>query len=340
MLIFAFELINYLFVMENEATRLINDESIEKTEKQAQTIEQPATTQYKSAGRGKTVVAGAGGFVAGAAIGAAATAVASNSGESAELPMDTELKEDVATEVVLDVQTPETPSPEQAILANDEGIRYAHVEADNFNDAYAQARAQVGAGGVFEYNGKIYSTYTAEEWNEMTADERTAYQGRVFENTSVQTVSHTTSSESSHSATDVADQHSSAVYEEVPNADNTIPANAEMIAAEPVDNEIRVLGVEAVQNQDGQIMNVALVECEGDQALLVDVDNNGSIDVLLHDDNHDGYLQESEVYDVSEAGLEVADLMQAQAAQEGDMLYASYDDMPDYINDADSIINV
>ena len=59
--------------MDNEATRLINDDSIEKTEKQAQTIEQPATTQYKSAGRGKTGVAGAGGFVAGAAIGAAAT---------------------------------------------------------------------------------------------------------------------------------------------------------------------------------------------------------------------------------------------------------------------------
>lgn len=340
MLIFAFELINYLFVMDNETTRLINDESIEKTEKQAQTIEQPATAQYKPAGRGKTVVAGAGGFVAGAAIGAAATAAASNSGESAELPMDAELKEDVTTEEVLDVQTPETPAPEQAILANDEGIRYAHVEADNFNDAYAQARAQVGAGGVFEYNGKIYSTYTAEEWNGMTADERTDYQGRVFENTSVQTVSHTTSSESSHSATNVADHHSSEVYEDVPNADNTIPANAEMIAAEPVDNEIRVLGVEAVQNQDGQVMNVALVECEGDQALLVDVDNNGSIDVLLHDDNHDGYLQESEVYDVSGAGLEVADLMQAQAAQEGDMLYASYDDLPDYINDADSIINV
>ena len=87
-------------------------------------------------------------------------------------------------------------------------------------------------------------------------------------------------------------------------------------------------------------MNVALVECEGDQALLVDVDNNGSIDVLLHDDNGDGQLQESEFHDISGAGLEVADLMQAQAVQQGDVLYASNDDMPDYINDADSTMTV
>ena len=319
--------------MDNETTRLINDESIEKTEKQAQTIEQPATAQYKPAGRGKTVVAG--GFVAGAAIGAAATAAASNSGESAELPMDAELKEDVTTEEVLDVQTPETPAPEQAILANDEGIRYAHVEADNFNDAYAQARSQVGPGGVFEYNGKIYSTYTAEEWSEMSADERAEYQGKIFEN--VPAPAHHYSPSHAAASADVAEHHHSAPQEA---SVEPIPANAEMIAAEPVDNDIRVLGVEAVQNQDGQIMNVALVECDGDQALLVDVDNNGSIDVLLHDDNHDGYVQESEIYDVSGAGLDVADLMQANAAQEGDMLYASYEDMPDYINDADSIMNV
>ena len=87
-------------------------------------------------------------------------------------------------------------------------------------------------------------------------------------------------------------------------------------------------------------MNVALVECEGDQALLVDVDNNGTIDVMLHDDNGDGQLQESEMHDVSGAGIEVADLMQAQAAGEGDLLYASNDGMPDYVNDADSTMFV
>jgi hypothetical protein len=83
-------------------------------------------------------------------------------------------------------------------------------------------------------------------------------------------------------------------------------------------------------------MNVALVECEGDQAMMVDIDNDGTIDVIVHDDNNDGILQESEIVDISGAGIEVSDLAQAQAATDGGLLYASNDDMPDYINDADT----
>lgn len=319
--------------MDNETTRLINEEPTLKEQPTSVSQTQAEVVQSKKSKKTNPIVAAAGGFVVGAATGAATTMAAATSNNEAELPTDIIEGEKIEEET--HEETPEAPSPERAILANDEGIRYAHVEADNFNDAYAQARSQVGPGGVFEYNGKIYSTYTAEEWNEMSADERAEYQGKIFENAPAPAHHHSPS----HAAAsaDVAEHHHSAPQEA---SVEPIPTNAEMIAAEPVDNEIRVLGVEAVQNQDGQIMNVALVECEGDQALLVDVDNNGSIDVLLHDDNHDGYLQESEVYDVSGAGLEVADLMQAQAAQEGDMLYASCDDMPDYINDADSIINV
>lgn len=304
--------------MDNGATRLINDETAQKEQNTTAQQPEPEVAQPKKVKKTNPVAAAAGGFVAGAAVGVGATAAATNTAEEAPS------LDDVVTDETAEV---EAPAPEQAILANDEGIRYAHVEADNFNDAFAQARAQVGPGGVFEYNGKLYGTYTAEEWNEMSAEERADYQNRVNE---VAPSHHTASHQASETV--VAEHH-----EATP---EVIPTNAEMISAEPVDNEIRVLGVEAVQNEEGQIMNIALVECEGDQALLVDVDNNGTIDVLLHDDNGDGYLQESEIHDISNAGLEVADLMQAQAAQQGDVLYASNDDMPDYINDSDSIMTV
>ena len=252
-----------------------------------------------------------------------------------------EVKEEITAEEAIDTPTPETPAPEQAILANDEGIRYAHVNADNFNEAFAQAREQVGPGGVFEYNGRIYATYYAEEWNDMSSQERADFQSKVYEvapthhaDPSHSSMAHNSSVESIHHEPEI-------VAENVQNnTADAVPANAEMIAAEPVDNKIRVLGVETVQNDYGQIMNVALVECEGDQALLVDVDNNGSIDVLIHDDYFDGQIQETEVHDISGSGLEVADLLQAQAAQEGDIYYASCDDMPDYINDADSFVEV
>lgn len=307
--------------MDNEVTRLINDAPAQKEQATLTSQAQPEVPTTPKVKKGNTIAAAAGGFVAGAAAGAATTVAASNPNVDSETPED--VQEEVLTE-----DTPEAPSPEQVILANDEGIRYAHVEADNFNDAFAQARAQVGPGGVFEYNGRLYGTYYAEEWDNMSSQEKADYQNRVNE----VAPSHHSNSQSAHAAAQEIEHHD--VSPEV------VPANADMISAEPVDNEIRVLGVEAVQNEDGQIMNIALVECEGDQALLVDVDNNGAIDVLLHDDNGDGQLQESEVHDISGAGLDVADLMQVHAAQQGDVLYASNDDMPDYINDADSIMTV
>lgn len=334
----------------DEDTRIINDttnsnEKIDQAEKVINTNQpEPSRSRKSKSNNGKAAAAAAGGFVAGAAAGAAFTASASNNNEEVTvLPENATAEEKTSETISADEKTVsekqpeatiedvkvETPAPEQVILANDEGIRYAHVEADNFNDAFAQARAQVGAGGVFEYDGKLYGTYYADEWRDMSAQERADYQSRVNE------VAPTHHSEPSHAASQQYMSHNAYESPEV------IPANAEMIANEPVDNEIRVLGVEAVENGYGDVMNVALVENGGDQALLVDVDNNGTIDVLIHDDNYDGQLQQNEIHDISGIGLEVADLMQTQAAQQGDILYAGYDpEMPDYVNDADSIMNV
>ncbi len=318
--------------MDNETTQLLNENIAPKEQVKEQPAANASTPHapQKEAKKGRTTAAAAGGFVAGAAVGVGATAAAHTQSQPLETAEEIVDKAEEVAEKPEEVVV--APEPEQAILANDEGIRYAHVDADNFNDAFAQARDQVGPGGVFEYNGKIYATYVAEEWNEMSAQERADFQSKVFETAPSHHAPH------SHSqATETVTAHNEAIPE---TNSETTPHNAEMIAAEPADNEIRVLGVEAVQNEQGQIMNVALVENNGDQALLIDVDNNGTIDVLLHDDNSDGILQESEVYDISDARLEVADLLQAQVAQQGDIYYASTDDMPDYINDADTFVEV
>lgn len=301
--------------MDNEATRLINDEPTKREQTASATQSQSEPSAPNKSKKSSPIVAAAGGFVAGAAVGIGGSAAATNT------PEDVQNLEGEAAENA-DI---ETPAPEEATLANDEGVRYAHVDADNFNDAFAQARAQVGPGGVFEYNGRIYGTYLADEWNEMTPQERAEYQNRVNEVAPSHHVQHDTAT--------IAD---ATEHQETTSDVVAVPTDAEMVSAEPVDNEIRVLGVETVQDGDGQVMNVALVECEGDQALLVDVDNNGAIEVLVHDDNGDGQIQETEIHDISEAGLDVADLMQTQAAQEGDVFYTSNDDMPDYVNDADS----
>lgn len=276
--------------------------------------------------KSSTAAAAAGGFAAGAAGSLAANAIPKI---HVEIVAEHEAETSAASlpEEISIVATAESPEPDATILANDEGIRFAHVDADNFGDAFAQARAQVGPGGAFEYNGKIYSTYIAEEWDAMSAEERSDYQHQVFTDAPV------------HHHTPMQ-QSNTTVHSTSSATTGEIPANAEMISDEPHNNPIEVIGVETVEDDNGKIMNVAVVEIEGEQALLVDLDNDGVIDVMLCDENNDGEIDSSEITDVSEAGIEIVDLMQSQAASEGNYLYASNDDMPDYMNDADSVMSV
>lgn len=292
--------------MQSEETRLINEEP------QNQANQQPTNETNKKSSKGATVAAGAGGFVAGAAVGAGVSAAAATPADEASQP-----EEEIVVENEAEQQ--DAPDPEQVILANSEGIRVAHVEADNFADAFAQAREQVGPGGVFEYNGKLYGTYYENEWNEMSQQERADYQARVSE-----------VAPSHHSAP----AHDMASHTDQPA--EVIPANAEMLDVDPVNNNVQVLGVETVQTEDGQIMNIALLENNGDHALMVDVDNDGYIEAFVHDDDGNGEISENEIHDISGEGIHMYDIMGAQ-----DQAFNAVDDnMPDYINDADSLMEI
>ena len=78
-----------------------------------------------------------------------------------------------------DVMNKVTPSPveekvaEEAIIEDQTALRVATVSDDlTFEQAFTQAREMVGPGGVFHWHGAIFSTYTADEWDEMTDEER------------------------------------------------------------------------------------------------------------------------------------------------------------------------
>ena len=48
-----------------------------------------------------------------------------------------------------------------------------------FEQAFAEARAQVGPGGVFNWHGALFSTYTADEWDAMTEQEQDQFSEMV-----------------------------------------------------------------------------------------------------------------------------------------------------------------
>ncbi len=73
-----------------------------------------------------------------------------------------------------------TPTEMEAMLVNENGIPVAHVDDGlSFAAAFAAAREQVGAGGVFEWHGNLYGTYYAEEWDAMSNGQRSEFMARV-----------------------------------------------------------------------------------------------------------------------------------------------------------------
>ena len=239
-------------------------------------------------------------------------------------PQKIQPEEVMATSTQENVQA--TPQPEEVLLATDEGIRVAQVDDNaSFGEAFADARAQVGPGGAFEWRGHVYSTYYEEEWNSMSAEERAQYQSKIDYN------------EIGGSENNPDEQAQAETTASVPDEQETVLAsNAEMTDNGQGTTEIKVLGVEAVTDAQGNPMTVAGIEVNGEQALLVDVDNDGTMDVIMVDENSDGQLSENEIYDFSDANVSVEDLQQHLAMQQDPHgLLACNDGMPDYVNDAD-----
>lgn len=341
--------------MNNEETKVLNqsEETVvmnNATEKREETVVENTATETakkKSVINDKAAYA-AGGFAAGLASGVAGSAFAASPDKpvdvAEEVVVAPEETEEVAAETVVAAEpatqtttaaytqtaaAPEpvyaAPDPEDALVATDEGIRIAQVDdSDSFAEAFADARAQVGPGGAFEWRGHVYNTYYEEEWNNMSAEARAEYQQKI----DYETISGETA-DTYEPTPAVAD---------TPEADmNVMASDTEMVDEQPVDDGIKILGVEAVVDAEGNPMTVAAIEVEGEQALLVDVDNDGTMDALIVDDNYDGQIDPyQEIYDISDCDIETNDLMQSMAAEQDPNMYMAYnDDMPDYMNDAD-----
>ena len=82
---------------------------------------------------------------------------------------------------VIETQDHQTaPEPEDAIVATATGVRVAQVDDNaSFSQAFADASAQVGPGGVFEWHGRVYGTYYKDEWDNMTAEQKHEYQASI-----------------------------------------------------------------------------------------------------------------------------------------------------------------
>lgn len=256
------------------------------------------------------------------------------------------------------------PSEQAAIVATDEGLHVAHVDdALSFSEAFAEARSQVGAGGVFEWHGKVFSTYYEEEWNNMTATERAEWQSKVDYKDVLDTTENHHAAEYSNTATTPAN----ATYIDHA-ANQQTPVNEEV-----ADNEVHVVGVAIQDNGQGGVATFAGLRSGDEMAVIIDVDSDGSIDIVGIDENDNGQIEAHELHQVDNVPFSTGDVIDAYVAEaqgqgtaaivtdldnghqyqithdgagyglaatdesvpEDNAYLVSNDDMPDYMNDAD-----
>ena len=99
---------------------------------------------------------------------------------------------------VIEAEDKETPMPEEENMVDTQeeliddaqsNLQVAYISDDlTFGQAFADARDQVGPGGVFYWHGAIFSTYTADEWDAMTDVEKDHFAEMVHPEVDAQSV--------------------------------------------------------------------------------------------------------------------------------------------------------
>lgn len=230
---------------------------------------------------------------------------------------DTQNEEDPSTETVeSNSNTLSGDIPSSGVLANNVN------DEMSFSQAFSAARDEVGAGGYFVWHGNVYGTYYASEWNSMTHDEQVQFSLGS---------SNIPQTEYSHSENITTSE-----------ASYTTTSNNETLSSDSSDgDDFQILGVEHA-NIDGEhdsIIGAASVN--GQAVYFIDVDGqDNEFEYMVADANANNQIEDNEFIDISEQHIQVSafeEIAQANNPQnEIDQYYASNEDLPDYVNDADT----
>lgn len=218
-------------------------------------------------------------------------------------------------------------APEQGETSHtlENGLKVASVSDDlSFGEAFQQARAEVGPGGVFHWHGGIYNTYSADEWNAMTIEQKHDFAERVQPEVRPDELSTPTD----------ADSHVVVVHHVYEHA----PAQ-EVHQAADTSGDVQVVDQQTAESsdQDADVHIVGYGEVEGHVAVGLDTNNDGQADVAIIDVDDSGNLSDPDVVVDSNGNMATY----GQIANDPDPnLTASMEnpdvapDMPDYMNDA------
>lgn len=100
------------------------------------------------------------------------------------------------------------------------------------------------------------------------------------------------------------------------------------------DHEVKVIAVVNDVEMRGHTVDVAAVAIDDEPVLLIDATQNGEVDVMIADENHNGSFADDTPDDVSSRHI----AMPTEADVAGPGMASTDDGMPDYSNDSDTTL--
>jgi hypothetical protein len=231
-------------------------------------------------------------------------------------------KEDAPEEKPEDVAAPE-PGETSHTLEN--GLQVAAVNDDmSFGEAFAAARAEVGPGGVFHWHGGIYNTYSADEWNNMSVEQKHDFAQQVQPEIRPDELSTPTDANPQ-----VVVVHHVYHHEEAPAA----PEVHQTATTE----DVQVVDQQTAQNfeQDGDVHIVGYANVDGHLMVGYDSDGDGQADVAIIDVDDNGRPSEPDIITDGEHAITLEELNQETDPNQMASMENpdSAPDMPDYMNE-------
>ena len=212
-----------------------------------------------------------------------------------------------------------TAEAQQADSATEATLPVAQMHNDmSFGEAFAAARAEVGPGGVFIWHGGIYNTYTADEWNAMTPQQKNDFAHQV--NPEVR----------AHEVPTPTDAHPDVAVQPAPDADVHTVSDT---------SDVHVVEQQIAQNFDmgDDVHIVGYANAEGHLVVGYDSTGDGQADVAIID--MDGNLAPSDADVIMDREGNMARLGDLNNEPDPNQTAAMENpdvapDMPDYMNDA------
>lgn len=273
---------------KDEQTQLVDEQTqiIEETVNE----EQETSQESKLSSRVKKVAGVAGVAAAGVAAGVVFTSMAS--GDNAD-------------------QTTQADAAQAAHTAVPAGnVKVAEVSDDmSFDEAFASARKQVGAGGVFEWRGKLYGTYYKNEWDAMSQADKDQYAANVFGTPQAKVHNENIQEQPQKDMAEDTDAEQNTNVQKVSDQSGNQQDMAEAGSGEDGRYNIQqVYGATIVTDDDGNPMTMVGAKVNGHNAILCDINQDDKIDAMAIDANDDDQIAEDEIIPVPQGAVLVSEL--------------------------------